>query len=270
MHEFAADAPPVKTATSRSTLGAWRGPIINLVRLLLLFGLLAGWELASGRLIDPFFVSAPTAIGLKLLAWGKSGLLLDATFYTLSATTLGFLLGALCGFTLGVVLARSPFLADVLQPFITAIYCLPKVALAPLFVMWFGIGLESKVAMVAMIVFFLVFLNTFSGVKDVSREYIRSLQLMGGSQMQILRHVLIPSATAWVIAGLQISVPYSLIGAVVGEMVSSNRGLGFLISQSAGVFDTAGVFASLATLVIIGIVVNSLLHVLERRLLRWR
>lgn len=243
---------------------------INAARLALLVGILAGWHFMAHGVVDPFFISEPGAVAGKLAAWARSGTLLDATAYTLGATALGFVCGAATGFALGIVLGRLDTAARILQPFITAIYCLPKVALAPLFVMWFGIGLSSKVVMVGMIVFFLVFLNTFSGMKNVAREHIRSLQVMGASPMQILRYVLVPSAATWVIAGLQISVPYSLIGAVVAEMVSSNRGLGFLISQAAGVFDTAGVFAALFVLVVIGVGVNACLDVAERRLLKWR
>src|SRR5690606_10241721 len=155
-------------------------------------------------------------------------------------------------------------------PYITALYCIPKIALAPLFIMWFGIGIESKIAMSATIVFFLVFLNTYSGVRDVNPIYIHATRIMGASQFQLMRTVIMPSAAAWVLTGLKVSVPYALIGTVVGEFMSSNRGIGFLIAQASGLFDTAAVFAGLFILSVVGALMNAVLKRLERHFLRWR
>ena len=228
------------------------------------------WHFVSGRLIDPFFISSPDAVAIKLWTWGLDGTLWHAFSYTFKAMIIGFLIGSLAGFVTGFVLGRSDILARLFDPFITAIYCMPKIALAPLLILWFGIGIESKVAMSALIVFFLVFLNTFAGVRDVNPLYLQVTSIMGASPMQQLRHVVFPSAAAWVLTGLKVSVPYALIGAVVGELISSNRGIGFLIGQASGLFDTAGVFAGLAVLAVTGIVLNAGLKKLETRLLRWR
>ena len=228
------------------------------------------WHFVSGRLIDPFFISSPDAVAIKLWTWGVDGTLWHAFSYTFKAMIIGFLIGSLAGFVTGFVLGRSEILARLFDPFITAIYCMPKIALAPLLILWFGIGIESKVAMSALIVFFLVFLNTFAGVRDVNPLYLQVTSIMGATPMQQLRHVVFPSAAAWVLTGLKVSVPYALIGAVVGELISSNRGIGFLIGQASGLFDTAGVFAGLAVLAVTGIVLNAGLKKLETRLLRWR
>lgn len=228
------------------------------------------WHFVSGRLIDPFFISSPDAVAIKLWTWGLDGTLWHAFSYTFKAMIIGFLIGSLAGFVTGFVLGRSDILARLFDPFITAIYCMPKIALAPLLILWFGIGIESKVAMSALIVFFLVFLNTFAGVRDVNPLYLQVTSIMGATPMQQLRHVVFPSAAAWVLTGLKVSVPYALIGAVVGELISSNRGIGFLIGQASGLFDTAGVFAGLAVLAVTGIVLNAGLKKLETRLLRWR
>jgi NitT/TauT family transport system permease protein len=236
--------------------------------LLLLF--LGLWQFASGRLIDDFFISSPSAIALKLHVWTMDGTLWRSFSYTFQAMAGGFILGSLVGFAAGFVLGRSSMLARLLDPFITAIYCMPKIALAPLLIMWFGIGLASKVAMAALIVFFLVFLNTFAGVRDVQTVHLQSVRIMGASKWQELRFVVIPSAAAWVLTGLKVSVPYALIGAVVGELISSNRGIGFLIGQASGLFDTAGVFAGLTVLAFTGIALNSGLKLLEQRALRWK
>ncbi len=232
--------------------------------------LLAIWHTASGRLIDPFFISSPAAVAVKLWVWSTDGTLWHAFSYTFQAMFAGFVIGSLAGFFTGFALGRSDLLARLFDPYITAVYCLPKIALAPLLILWFGIGIESKVAMSALIVFFLVFLNTFSGVRDVNPLYLQVTSIMGATSVQQLRYVVFPSAAAWVLTGLKVSVPYALIGAVVGELISSNRGIGFLIGQASGLFDTAGVFAGLAVLAATGIILNAGLKKLETRLLRWR
>lgn len=233
----------------------------------ILFG---GWQLASGRLIDPFFISSPLDVFAKIIHWIERGELFENLAYTLYATVAGFIIGSSLGFALGFSFGRYQRVGAIFDPYITAIYCLPKIALAPLFIMWFGIGIESKVAMSAVIVFFLVFLNTYSGVRDVNPIYIHATRIMGANEWQLLRTVIAPSAAAWVMTGLKVSVPYALIGAVVGEFMSSNRGIGFLIAQSSALFDTAGVFAGLVVLAIVGGTINEGIKRIERHVLRWR
>jgi NitT/TauT family transport system permease protein len=246
------------------------GSLYLLGQCLLLLAFLGLWQFASDRLIDSFFISSPLAVVSKLHGWALDGTLWNAFSYTFQATAVGFVIGGLLGFGVGFVLGRSQLLARLLDPFITAIYCMPKIALAPLLIMWFGIGISSKVAMAALIVFFLVFLNTFAGVRDVQSVHLQSVRIMGANSWQELRFVVLPSAAAWVLTGLKVSVPYALIGAVVGEMISSNRGIGFLIGQASGLFDTAGVFAGLAILAFTGMGLNALLKRVERRALRWK
>lgn len=232
--------------------------------------LIAFWEFASGNLMDPFFISAPTAVAAKLYQWLMNGELVLHLSITLYATVWGFTIGAVTGFTAGFVFGRSEAIATIFDPYITAIYCIPKIALAPLFIMWFGIGIESKIAMSGTIVFFLVFLNTFAGVRDVNPVFIHATRIMGANEWQLLRTVIGPSAAAWVLTGLKVSVPYALIGTVVGEFMSSNRGIGFLIAQASGLFDTASVFAGLVILAFVGGILNAVLKRIERRALRWR
>jgi NitT/TauT family transport system permease protein len=236
------------------------------------FGLafLAFWEWSSGRLLDPFFISSPSKVFAKLWQWTVSGQLWLHLSITLQATAAGFFIGAAIGFSLGLLFGRFKFVAEVFDPYITAIYSLPKIALAPLFIMWFGIGLASKIAVSAAIVFFVVFLNTFSGVREVNPLYIHATQIMGASQWAVMRTVTIPSAAAWVITGLKVSVPYALVGTVIGEFMSANRGIGFIISQASGLFDTTSVFTGLIVLAIVGALINSGLKRFECWVLRWR
>ena len=228
------------------------------------------WELAAGPLIDPFFISEPSAVFAKLADWIRRGELFSHLGITLYATVIGFAIGSVSGFSVGFIFGRYERVGAVFDPYITAIYCLPKIALAPLFIMWFGIGIESKIAMSAVIVFFLVFLNTYSGVRDVNPIHIHGTRIMGAGEWQLLVNVIAPSAAAWVLTGLKVSVPYALIGTVVGEFMSSNRGMGFVIAQSSALFDTAGVFAGLVVLALVGGIINEGLKRFERHVLRWR
>ena len=243
---------------------------IIVFRILVGIFLLSFWEFASGRWIDKLFVSSPSAVFSRLWKWILDGTLVNHLSITLYATFLGFVLGSLIGFSMGLLFGRFRTLAEILDPYITALYSIPKIALAPLFIIWFGIGIESKVAVSASIVFFVVFLNTYAGVRDVNPLYLNSLRIMGGSQFHNLRYVIIPSASSWVITGLKVSVPYALVGTVIGEFMSSNRGIGFLISQATGLFDTTSVFSGLIILAVIGAFFNDGLGRLEKYLLRWK
>lgn len=249
---------------------ARRRRLLKFIQIMVGVVFIVGWQLASGRLIDPFFASSPLDVGAKLVSWVQRGILFRNLSVTLYAMLAGFVIGSIGGFIVGFLFGRYESLATVFDPYITAFYSLPKIALAPLFIMWFGIGIESKIAMAAIIVFFLVFLNTYSGVRDVSAVHINAARIMGASEWQLLRIVIAPSAAAWVLAGLKVSVPYALIGAVVGEFMSANRGIGFLIAEASAQFDTAGVFAGLFVLAVVGIILSEFIKRAERRILRWR
>lgn len=244
--------------------------LVRLSQLIFAIIALTLWEWSSGRLIDPLFVSSPLAVGGKLYDWVVSGYLWYHLSITLLATAIGFAIGAAVGFVLGLLFGQFAFLAEVMEPFITALYSIPKLALAPLFIIWFGIGIESKVAVSASIVFFVVFLNTFAGARDVGRIYINSAMIMGASNAAVLRTVIIPSATVWVITGLKVSLPYALVGAVIGEFMSSNRGIGYIIAEATGLFNTDAVFTGIIVLMIVGVIINGLLKIVERWLLRWK
>ena len=241
-----------------------------LLRVLLVVVVLAGWELASGRLIDVFWLSKPSLITSALLKQIRSGDLLFHVSFTLQEMALGLLFGGSAGALAGILLGRQRFLAELLTPVIIAIYSLPKVALAPLFILWFGIDLTSKVVLVSVIVFFLVFFNTFSGVREVKAELINVLKLAGANDREVFWHVILPSANIWVIAGLRLAVPYSLIGAVVAELMAASRGVGYQLQVAAQMFDTSGLFASLFVLMAIALVLNMVLTRVERRLLHWK
>jgi len=192
------------------------------------------------------------------------------TSITLEETLLGLLFGAVAGILVGLLVGPLQTLGRILDPFILAVYSIPKVALAPLFIVWFGIGLEMKVILGAVTVFFLVFFNTVAGVRNVDPDLVDAVRLMGGRPAQIMMKVVLPSAMGWILTGLRIAIPYALIGAVIGELVASNVGLGYLIDESASVFNTAGVFAALLVLTIFATLLNMLVDLLDKRMSRWK
>jgi sulfonate transport system permease protein len=241
-----------------------------MTRAVLLVAILVLWEVASGRWVDDTFISRPTDIVDRLGEWWRDGTLRTNTWITVQEIVYGFLIGAATGALAGYLFGASRFVYRVLDPFIMALYSIPKVALAPLFIVWIGIGMDMKVLLAAVTVFFLVFLNTAAAVREVDRGLVDAVRLMGGGRRQIAMKVVLPSSMAGFLTGLKVSVPYALIGAVIGELVASNRGLGYLINDAASQFDTAGVFAALVVLSVIAGVLNILVGLLDRRVNRWK
>ena len=231
--------------------------------LLVLF--LAVWQFASGRLIPAFYVSSPADIARIVWQWiagGSIWLHLGSTVMTLF---LGYAVGAGLGVALGMLLGVSPKTERLVAPFVAALYGLPKVALLPLYVIFFGIGLVSKIALVASVVVFLLFYATLSGVRDIDRDMVDGLRLMGASDTEITRKVRLPAILPWIYAGLRTSIGYALTTTVVAEALSSNRGLGFLIEYSASQFNSAGVFGAVVVLLVLSSVIMIPLGILERR-----
>lgn len=249
-------------SSSGRALFAWRGALALAVIVL--------WEYASGRWVAPLFISSPSDVATKLWALAVSGKLAFHASYTAMHALAGFALGAAAGMAAGLALGRWQKLAEVLDPFLMGFYSVPKIALAPLFILWFGVGTEMKVLFVAMIVFLLVFLNTYTGVRNVSREQIAILRLMRASESQIMRKVVLPSAFTWVFTGLRLSVPYALIGAIMGEMLASNRGLGYLLADASAQFDTGGAFAGLVAIIAMAMLLNATVRFAEKKALPWK
>jgi NitT/TauT family transport system permease protein len=239
-------------------------------QIMLALAVLLVWQGSSGRIVDVFFVSNPVDVARRLYTWTVTGSILLHLWGTVYATVAGFALGSLVGVLMGLWLGLSPFASRLLHPFIWAFNALPKVALAPLFILWFGLGIESKIALAAILVLFIVFMNTYQGVKDVDQDLIDALRLMKGTRLQVLMKVVIPSSISWIFTGFKIALPNALIGAVIGEMIASSYGLGYLVQLSGAQFDTAGVFAVLVVIGLLAVVLNQLIHTAQSRLDRWR
>lgn len=239
-------------------------------RVLLLVLVLVLWNLLSGPVLDPQFFGSPVGIITRLAQWTADGTLATNSWVTIQEVVLGFVFGGLAGAVLAYLIASVRAIWDVLHPYIMSIYAIPKVALAPLFIVWFGIGLEMKVILAAISVFFLVFLNTAVAVQEVDRGLVDAVRLMGAKRWDIALKVTLPASMSGLLTGFMVGIPYAVIGAVIGELVASNRGLGYLISDSSARFDTDGVFAALVVLSVLASVLNLLVSMLGKRANRWK
>jgi NitT/TauT family transport system permease protein len=244
---------------------------IRMGQLALAVVVLGAWELL-GRVgvIDPFFFPLPSDILMTVWVWISSSFVFPHLWITLQESILAFLTGAAAGLVLGFLLARVRFLERLLDPFLQMFNALPRVVLAPIFLLWFGLGIWSKVAFGFTLVFFIVFFNTLEGVKSVDRVLVENARMLGASEKQLLRHVFIPSALTWIFSSLHISVGFAITGAVVGEYLGASAGVGYAIAQAQGVFDTKGVFAGMFILMFVVLIIDLLVNRLERHLLRWR
>jgi NitT/TauT family transport system permease protein len=242
---------------------AWQ--ILLAVCLLLVWqtGVSKGW-------MDKFFFSRPSDVIERVWAMFASGMVWPHLYTTIAEATLSFTIGVLLGVTFGFLLARNRWLAALLDPYIRVANALPRVVLAPIFLLWFGLGIWSKVALGVTVVFFIVFFNTYQGVKEVDTVVLNNARMLGASERDLLRHVLIPSALTWIFSSLHISIGFAIIAVVVGEYLGASRGVGYMIAQAEGVFDTTGVFAGMTVLAGVVLLVGAGVTRLERWLLRWK
>ena len=232
--------------------------IVIVSRILLGVVALSIWQWSSDRWELELWVSSPSRIAAAFWEMVSSGTLVRNVYATVAEGLVGFALGTTFGMIVGVIFGANRLVAKILDPFVVGFYSIPRVALIPLFILWFGIGFQTKAIYTAILVFFPVFMNTLSGVRDVSQDLIDVIRVMGASRANTIRKILIPSALAWLFAGLRISVPYALVGAIVAEMFTSNVGLGYLINYYANQFDTASLFATLFVTTILGLMLNAI------------
>ena len=238
--------------------------------------LVAAWHVATTvpingvKLLPPFFFSTPLDVYHRIVKWLVEGTVWRHLGITLTESILAFLIGSLGGVVLGFWFARQEIVAAILDPYVKMMNALPRVVLAPIFTLWLGLGIWSKVALGVTLVFFVVFFNVYQGVKEVSPTVLANGRMLGMSERQLLRHVYWPSALSWMFSSLHTSVGFAVVGAVVGEYLGSAAGLGYLIQQAEGVFDVAGVFAGMIVLAIFVVVIDLVVSMVERRLLVWR
>ncbi len=232
--------------------------------------LLLLWEAAGTYLIDPFWISRPSDICRRLWLIAGNGDLIRHVDATVAEAGLGLLLGALVGISLGLAMSRFIRTSRVVEPLFMGLYSLPRVALAPLFVLWFGIGLSAKVMMSFSMVLFVFMLNVLEGIRSLDRDHIDLLRTMRASRVYILRRVLLPAIVPWIAAAMRIAVGLAMVGAVVGELIGSNRGVGWYIENAAGQLDSTGVFTGIIILLILAMMANVIVSRIFHRLTEWR
>jgi NitT/TauT family transport system permease protein len=238
-------------------------------RLLVLVVILALWQIGS-LIFGVYWLSTPWQTVSRFFIALGNGELIRQSGYTIEEAFMGAVIGGVPAMLLPLLLRRQPILVAILDPFMIGGYGAPKLALAPLFILWFGIGVESKVALVASVVFFIIYFNTLAGVRALDVKLVQMAQIAGASERQVARHIVLPNAVPNVIAGLRIALPYGIGAAVIAELISSNRGLGYLVQVGAMNFDTTQVFVAIlaATLIVHG--VDGVVAGVEKFLMRWR
>ena len=236
-----------------------------LARLALALILLAMWEYLPSPDLR-FWMSGPVEIVTRLATWIVDGSLWENVGATLLAMSLGYSIGTGFGIALGLLFGLMPRLHRVLSPYIAALYAMPKIALAPLFVIVFGIGLESKVVLVAITVFFLVLNSTLDGVRNVDRDLTRALALMGATRFEVIGKVLVPATLPWIFTGMRIAVRYAFTNTLLAELIASNSGIGFMIEYYSGVFDATGTYAAILVLVIMSVGLTEILTRIEAKM----
>ncbi|WP_223199057.1 ABC transporter permease [Solihabitans fulvus] len=265
---------PVRAPVSVASAVRRRRMKIWSIRLALVVLWLGSWEVSATYWIDPFFYSKPSSVWQRLVDWFSSGTsqgsIWEQMSVTLQEAAAGFVLGALAGVVLGILLGRSHLLSDICAPFIKAANAVPRIVLAALFVLWFGLGMSSKIATAFVLVFFAVFFNAFQGAREVDRNLVNNARILGASRFQVLTTIVVPSATSWILASLHSAFGFALIGAVVGEFTGADRGLGLLIDRSRSTFDSAGIYAGMIVITVIALLAEWLITALEKRLLKWR
>ncbi|MFF4084393.1 ABC transporter permease [Streptomyces sp. NPDC001777] len=272
-----ASAAVTKTdrARARARSARNRKYLVAASRVAVLLAVVGLWEwLARTAVIDPFNFSMPSKIWDQIRTWvvdgTAQGSLWEQIWYTLYEALLGWVIGVVAGVLLGIALGRVRFAADVLGPYIKVLNALPRIVLAPIFLIWFGLGPASKVASAVVLVFFPVFFNAFQGAREVDRNLVANSRILGASNRQVTLQVVIPSATSWIFTSLHVSFGFALIGAIVGEYIGATKGLGLLVAASQGTFNAAGVYAAMVILAIVALLAEGLLTFLEKRLFRWK
>jgi sulfonate transport system permease protein len=234
-------------------------PGLIVTRLAILGAFLGAWEYASGTYISKFWLSSPSRIAEMLWQWVSTGSLWPHLEATMLAMSIGYVIGVAGGVSLGILLGFMPKVQRILMPYVSGLYALPKIALAPLFVILLGIDIPSKIALVAITVVFLLLYNTLDGIRDVDRDLVQTLRIMGATRREIVFKVLMPATLPWIFTGMRIAVRYAFTAAVMGELIAANKGVGYLIEANAGLYNATGVFAGIFVLVVLSVFLTELL-----------
>jgi sulfonate transport system permease protein len=259
----------IRQRARRRRMMVWAARVATLVIVI------GGWQwFTTLKIVDPFFFGRPSGIALKLKDWYEHGTqfgtIWSQIWVTMKEAILGFFVGVASGVVVGVLLGSVRFLSDVLSPYIKAVNALPRIVLGSIFLVSLGLGIASKVLLAAVLVFFAVFFNAYQGVREVDRGLIANVRILGASRLQVIRNVVLPSAATWIIASLHVAFGFAIIGAIVGEFLGAQQGLGLVIVTAQNNFDPDGVFAAMLIIAVIALTAEWLIGLLEHRLLSWR
>jgi len=243
---------------------------VVVLRVVVLAALIGLWQALSGPVVDPYFISSPARIASDLKDGFVGGTLSRDVGVTMMEAGIGLVVGMLSGILVGLLFGFFPLLDRVLEPFLGAFNAIPRPALAPLFVLWFGLGMTSKVVVAWSLVFFVAFYNAYQGVKSIDQDVVNAVRVMRASRLQMLRIVILPAVFSWVFAAFKLSVGYALIGAIVGEFVGSTSGLGYQLTQAQGLLDTDRVFSIVVLTGVLAGLVLYLAALVENKVLKWR
>ncbi|HEY1622650.1 MAG TPA: ABC transporter permease [Streptosporangiaceae bacterium] len=248
-----------------------RALVINALRVLVLVAAIGLWQLSVDQgWVGRYIASTPSAVWSTLSHLSTSGNLFSNVGVTLYESSVGFVIGVVGGVLIGFVLGLWPLAHEVVRPFIMMLNTLPRIALAPLFLLWFGIGGESKIALVVSLVVFIVLINTLEGTANLDADIVALSRLLGAGRTKLAIKVILPSTLPWIVAGMRLSIAYAISGAVVGEMFAGQSGIGYLIQAGSGTFNVPEIFAALVTIMIVAWIIDSLGRWAERRVVRWR
>jgi len=239
-------------------------------RAIVLAVFLAIWEIATLTVVDPFFISSPSRIGAYL----GSELTSPGFYYDLYISGvelgIGYVAGALAGIVAGVLLARWELIARIMDPFLIALNSIPRMALAPLLIIWFGIDMMSKIVLAGMMVFFVTFFNTIGGIRSVDNRLCEVSRVLGCNEWQVFTKVMLPSASSWIITGLKMSLPFALIGVIVGEFMAASAGIGYRLNMFTTTYNITGAMTVILIIMVLMTLLNEVMNRVEDSLLRWR
>ena len=259
--------PPAPRKTAR---GGRRRVLMLGVQVLVVVVVLGLWQLLSGRVIAAFLISNPVDVVGKLVSVLQTGAMWSDISVTARELVIGYAIGIAGGAVVGWALGLSRFFGSVFEPIINAVNGIPKIALAPVFLLWFGLDIWSKVAQASMVVFFVMFYNVYMGMRNVPQPLVNVIRVIGGSRAYTIRKVVFPSLATSVFAGLKAGVPFAMIGVIVGEFVAADHGVGYYVLESTQQYDAAGLFAGIVIMVVMVLIGLSIINVFQRRVLRWQ
>lgn len=243
---------------------------VTIGQVVAIFAILAIWQLVSGRLIATFLISSPTGVAQDFVKLIQTKTMWKDILTTSQELILGYGIGVIFGIAVGILMGSIKFLSDVFEPIIAGINGIPKIALAPLFLLWFGLGIWSKVAQASMIVFFVMYYNVYMGMLSISPMLIKLFRVMGAKKGYVARKVILPSLSVPIFAGLKACVPFAMIGVIVGEFIAADRGVGYYVLQATQQFDSAGLFSGIIIMVAMVLIGMGIVGFAQRRVLYWQ